>query len=81
MPNIVSCLISRKLIGSVAAMLAILGALALHGYFGLSDLITGEAIATIGALGGAQVVGQAWVDKNNGGKIDTPSADASFKVS
>jgi len=55
-------------------MLAILGALALQGYFGLSDYLTGGAIATIGSLGGAQVLGQAWVARNNGGAhaVDGP---------
>lgn len=69
---IAGCLLSRKLVGSVCAMLSILGTLALHGYFGLSDVLTGGAIATIGSLGGAQVLGQAWVDHANGGSVDAP---------
>lgn len=69
MANISGCLLSRKLVGSVAAMLSILGALALHGFFGLSDVLTAGAIGTIGSLGGVQVIGQAWIDKSNGALI------------
>lgn len=65
MPSLAGCLLSRKLIGSVCAMLTILGAMALHGFFGLSDYLTGAAIATIGSLGGAQIIGQAWIDRND----------------
>jgi len=68
---------SRKLIGAVAAMFAILGALIICGFFGLSDFLTGGAIATIGSLGGAQVIGQAWIDRNNGG---VRAVDGPFKV-
>jgi len=72
MPSAIACVLSRKLIGAVAAMLSILGALAIHGFFGISDVVTGGAIATLGSLGGAQVLGQAWVDRNNGGAVDGP---------
>jgi hypothetical protein len=80
MPSLAGCLLSRKLIGSICAMLTILGALALQGYFGLSDYLTGAAIATIGSLGGAQVLGQAWVDRNNGGAPDVPVFDGSKRA-
>lgn len=73
MPSIGGCLLSRKLIGSVCAMLAILGTLALQGYFGLSDYLTGGAVATLGSLGGAQIIGQAWVDCNKGSTPDVPA--------
>lgn len=75
MPSLTSCQLSRKLTGSICAMLAILGAIALHGYFGLSDYLTGAAIATLGSLGGAQIIGQAWVDRNTTGPPDVPVSE------
>ena len=72
MPSPTSCLLSRKLIGSVCAMLSILGALALQGFLGLSDYQTGGAIAVIGSLGGAQIFSQAWIDSNKGGPPGVP---------
>ena len=80
MPSLAGCLLSRKLIGSVCAMLSILGAMALHGFFGLSDYLTGGAIATIGSLGGAQIIGQAWIDRNNTGPPAVPVFDPSVRA-
>jgi hypothetical protein len=76
MPSITGCLLSRKLVGAVCAMLAILGAMVLHGFFGLTDYLTGAAIATIGTLGGAQIVGQAWIDCNKGDPSDVPVSES-----
>ena len=80
MPSLAGCLLSRKLIGSICAMLAILGAMALHGFFGLSDYLTGGAIATIGSLGGAQIIGQTWIDRNNTDPLDVPVFDPSVRA-
>ncbi len=80
MPSLAGCLLSRKLIGSVCAMLTILGAMALHGFFGLSDYLTGGAIATIGSLGGVQIIGQAWIDHNNISTLDVPAFDPSGRA-
>ncbi len=75
MPSLAGCLLSRKLIGSISAMFAILGAMALQGFFGLSDALTCAAVATIGSLGGAQIVGQAWIDRNTSALPDVPVSE------